>query len=92
MFGGHTCHFTCTHAVFNGLGSLHKGNLVRYNAGGKTVTFRVTRVSPHAHPTSSQVQSWYSTKGHPRIVLVTCGDPGSDGHYHSRVLVFAKKI
>jgi len=95
VLAGHTCIFapSCAgHGVFNRLGSLRHGNLIHVRVGKHTLTFKVTSVHRHAHPSAKQVRSMYSTSGPSRLVLFTCGDPHSDGEYGSHVVVRAKRV
>ena len=95
VLAGHTCLFapSCAgHGVFNRLGSLKRGNLIRVRVGRHTVTFKVTSVQHNAHPTAKQVRSMYATSGPSRLVLVTCGDPQSDGEYYAHIIVRAKRV
>jgi hypothetical protein len=58
-------------------------------AAGRTFTYRV--VSVRDYPKSRLPASVYSTRGRPRLVLVTCGGPfiESEGHYRDNVVLAA---
>jgi len=91
VLAGHT--YSRGAGVFDRLGQLHRGNLVKIVRGGKTVTFKVTKVQRHVrHASNSQVASWSDPVGPSRVVLVTCGDYLGDGHYGSRIVVSAKRV
>lgn len=94
VLDGHTCHFSCTHGVFQDLAKLHVGNRAKTRIGTKLSTFKVTRVLRHLkHRSSSWWAALYDDTGPSRLVLVTCGDPSDkDGKYHSRTVVFLKRI
>jgi LPXTG-site transpeptidase (sortase) family protein len=90
MLAGHT--YSRGAGVFDNLGRLHRGNLARVARDGHRYTFKVTKVVRHAHPSSRTVRSWYNTIGHSRLVMVTCGDYQGDGHYASKIVVYAKRV
>lgn len=94
VLAGHTCIYTpsCAgHGVGNKLGQLKPGDLIHIRVGKKTVTFKVTSVHRHAHPSAKQVRSMYSTSGPSRLVVITCGDPHAH-HYGSHVVVRAVRM
>jgi hypothetical protein len=73
--------------------SLHKaraGDLIHLQAaGGRTFTYRVASV--RSHHKDALPPSIFSSKGAPRLVLVTCGGPFDDttGHYRDNIVVTA---
>ncbi len=73
--------------------SLHKaqvGDKVQIRAAnGRTYSYRVTSV--RSHHKNALATSIYSSKGAPRLVLVTCGGPfnHATGHYRDNIVVTA---
>lgn len=91
MLAGHT--YSKGAGVFDQLGQLRSGNLIKVERDGQTFRFTVDRVQRHVrHPSAKEVDSWYDPSVPTRLVLITCGDYLGGGHYASNVVVFAHPV
>lgn len=87
VLSGHT--WSKGNGVFDNLGKLHRGDLVKI--GRKQ--FKVTRVQTVRGMSHKAVAALFSDLGPARLVLITCGDRNdATGVYRTRILVHAKKF
>ena len=83
VLAGHT--YEGGRAVFNGLGRLRKGAVVRIERPGPDCTYRVT--ANYVQPRSESVASCYSWDGPARGCLITCvGRIGPGNYTHRRIV------